>query len=161
MRCRDIEKEETWKKHPEELELVCATNVRNAKNARREEGDAKARQIINNAKSALAGRLNCGPGKCPEGSNCVKPSISDVQLVGDASFDIEATLAVPQPDPSPCENNQKQYKVLVVVNFKLKAKCKCEEQAAENPIKYLGGPQKRVRTRKVKVQKRGTKKSAG
>ena len=158
MRCDNIVKEEKWTNHPEELEPVCARNVRSAKAARREAGRTEAGRVINNAKAALARGMKCGSGKCPTGENCVNPSINDVD-VSDPGYKLEAILPEEQPEDSDCEDNEKQYEVTVFVTFTLKAKCKCEEQAAENPIKYLGEPQKKVRTRKA--AKRGTKKSAG
>jgi len=158
MRCNNIVKEEKWTNHPEKLDPVCARNVRSAKAARREAGRTEAGHVINNAKAALARGMKCGSGKCPTGESCVNPSINDVD-VSDPGYKLEATLAVRQPDPNTCENNEKQYEVTVFVNFTLKAKCKCEEAAQDNPIKYLGDPQKKVAKRKT--ANRGTKKSAG
>jgi hypothetical protein len=103
--------------------------------------------------------MKCGSGKCPTDKNCVKPSINDVD-VSDSSYKLEAVLPDEQPEDADCKDNEKQYEVTVYVTFSLKAKCKCEEKADDNPIKYIDGSNTKGRTRKVQVQKRGTKKSA-
>lgn len=140
MRCRSISKEETWINHIEELEPVCERNKTRAKRARDEDAQAKVALVVNQAQAALADRMQCGLGTCSEGSDCVKPSVSDVEVVGDADYKLEATLADPQPEPNPCENNEKQWKVIVSMSFKIKARCKCEEKPKKPPIKYVGEP---------------------
>jgi hypothetical protein len=157
MRCQNIEKEETWKNHIVALETICARNVITAKRLRKPAGAAEALRVINNAKAALANRLNCEPGKCPEGSNCVKPSINDVVQAAGATYKVEVTPTVPQPEDSDCEANEALYDAQVVVSFAIKAKCKCEKKAKENPIKYIGEPLEKATKRSTK--KRTTRKS--
>jgi len=148
MKCVNIERKEVWKNHTEKLDPVCATNTGNAKRAARKAGKEKARLVINEAKTSLAGSIQCG-GECQNGWECEKPSVRDVKE-SDGSLKIEVELDDPQPDPSPCEGRQKQYSARAIIGFTIVANCKCEKLAPKDPNFFRIDPPEKVQKKRTK-----------
>lgn len=148
MKCKNIERTEVWKNHTEKLDPVCATNTGNAQRAAKQAGKDKARLVINQAKTSLADRMQCG-GTCQQGWNCQKPAIKDIgESAGTVKIEVEKVE--PQPDPSPCKGRKQQYSAQAVIGFTITANCKCEKQAPEDPNFFRMDPPEKVRKKRTK-----------
>lgn len=155
MKCVNIERKEVWKNHTEKLDPVCATNTGNAKRAAQKAGKSKALLVLNQAKTSLASRIQCGGGTCQKGWECGKPAIRDVKE-SDGSLKIEVERVDPPPEPSPCEGRQKPYSARAVIGFTITANCKCEKPAPKDPNFFHMDPLEKVQKKRTK--KRATKK---